>query len=448
MRIRLPEKVKHILDVLTAAGHEAYIVGGCVRDSILGRRPQDWDITTSAKPPQVKALFPRTLDTGIRHGTVTVLSGRESFEVTTYRMDGAYEDGRRPVQVTFTSSLAEDLKRRDFTINAMAYHEKRGLVDDFHGLEDMEKKRIRCVGNAKERFTEDALRILRAIRFSAQLGYEIEADTRAAIEELAAGLLRISAERIREELVKLLVSDHPQYFRIVYDTGIAAFILPEWEPVMKTEQDCLRRCHTVGEHILRSLEEIPGKKDLRLAMLFHDIGKPQTRTTDSEGDTHFYGHSEVGAEMTRAILKRLKFDNRTIHMVTKLVRYHDYGDSTEQDLRSVRRALNRIGEDVFPQIFAVKKADILAQGLYQRQEKLEKLERFQEIYEGVLWRKDCVSLKSLAVSGKDLLAFGRRPGKELGETLERLLELVLDHPECNEREYLLKQALEGADRRA
>ena len=230
--INLPEKVKFIIDTITAAGFEAFAVGGCIRDSILGRNPADWDITTSAKPEQVKALFAKTFDTGIQHGTITVLLDKEGFEVTTYRIDGEYEDSRHPKEVVFTSNLIEDLKRRDFTINAMAYNETVGLVDEFGGLEDIDRGVIRCVGDPGERFSEDALRIMRAIRFSAQLGYEIEENTKQAIVELADTLQNISAERIQVELVKLLCSPHPDYLKIMYDTGVTKIVLPEFDRCM------------------------------------------------------------------------------------------------------------------------------------------------------------------------------------------------------------------------
>lgn len=250
MRIQLPEKVTKIIETLEAAGFEAYAVGGCVRDSILGRKPDDWDITTSAKPDQVKHLFQRTVDTGIKHGTVTVLLEREGFEVTTYRIDGAYEDGRHPSEVSFTASLREDLRRRDFTINAMAYNDKEGLVDLYGGLTDLEAGVIRCVGKAVERFDEDALRMLRAVRFSAQLGFWIEEETRAAIRLLAPNLQKISAERIQVELVKLVTSPHPDYLRTAYELGITAQILPEFDLCMETPQRHKHHCYDVGEHIL------------------------------------------------------------------------------------------------------------------------------------------------------------------------------------------------------
>ena len=272
IRITVPPKGKYIIETIQRAGFEAYVVGGCVRDSILGREPQDWDITTSAGPGQVKALFPRTIDTGLQHGTVTVMQQGEGFEVTTYRIDGTYEDGRHPSQVTFTSDLREDLRRRDLTINAMAYNDTEGLVDLFGGMADLEAGVVRCVGNPRERFEEDALRILRAIRFSAQLGFCIEEGTAAAIRELAPTLSRISAERIQAELVKLLVSPRPEYLRIAYDMGVTKVFLPEFDKACETPQNHPHHCCSVGEHILKSLEHVEPDKVLRLTMLLHDIG--------------------------------------------------------------------------------------------------------------------------------------------------------------------------------
>lgn len=435
--IQLPEKVKQIINTITEAGFEAYAVGGCVRDSILGREPDDWDITTSAKPEQVKALFRRTIDTGIQHGTVTVMLDKEGFEVTTYRIDGKYEDSRHPKEVTFTPNLQEDLKRRDFTINAMAYNEQTGIVDLFGGLADIEAGIIRCVGDARARFGEDALRMMRAIRFSAQLGYQMEEQTREAIKELAPSLQKISAERVQVELVKLLVSPHPDYIRAAYETGITAVVLPEWDDTMHTEQNHPHHCYNVGEHTLHSMKEVEADKVLRLSMFFHDIGKPRTVTEDEDGINHFHGHAEVSARMAEEILRRLKFDNDTIQMVCRLVKYHDYGNGVMPDKRMVRRAIHKIGEQAFPALFDIKRADLLAQSMYMRQEKLDCLAKWQELYEEIQQEQECTSLKTLAITGKDLIAQGMKPGKEMGEVLNRLLEVVLDNPEYNTREYLL-----------
>lgn len=440
IRIDVPEKARHIVAVIQAAGFEAYVVGGCVRDSVLGREPQDWDITTSAKPEQVKALFPRTIDTGLQHGTVTVMQDKEGFEVTTYRIDGEYEDSRHPKEVVFTPNLEEDLKRRDFTINAMAYNDEKGLIDIFGGMKDIEAGVIRCVGKPEERFREDALRILRAIRFSAQLGYEIDEATKDGIKELAPTLRNISAERIQAELVKMLTSPHPDYLREAYELGVTKVFFPEFDLAMETEQNHPHHMYNVGEHILHSLTEIEPDRVLRLTMLFHDIGKPAALTVDEKGITHFHGHAALSADMAKQILRRLKFDNDTIAMVSRLVRYHDYGNSVEPNIQIVRRAMNKIGEDAFPALFQVKYADMLAQSSYMRQEKLERLKKWEQLYAEVLEKRQCVSLKTLAVTGSDLIAWGMKPGKELGDTLQKLLELVLEDPSRNTREKLLEEA--------
>lgn len=436
MILEIPKNAETILHILENAGYEAYVVGGCVRDSILGRNPDDWDITTSAKPEQVKELFHRTVDTGLQHGTVTVLMEKEGYEVTTYRVDGEYEDGRHPKEVTFTASLEEDLKRRDFTINAMAYNPSGGLVDLFGGLEDIDRKIIRCVGDPLERFTEDALRIMRAVRFSAQLGFSIEEETRKALKVLAPNLKHVSAERIQVELVKLLMSPHPDYLRAAYEAGITAEFLPEFDACMETSQNTPHHCYTVGEHILHSLCHVRADRVLRITMLLHDIGKPVVRKTDENGRDHFKTHGNAGEKMAGQILRRLKFDNDTIRKVTRLVKWHD--DRPEGTLKSVRRAVNRIGEDLFPLYLEVQQADMLAQSLYRRREKQARLDSVRDAYRQIIEEKQCVSLKTLAVTGRDLIENGYRPGREIGEKLEKLLNLVLEDPEKNQKEILLE----------
>ena len=435
MKIQLPEKVKVIIQTLEAAGYEAYAVGGCVRDSVLGRIPADWDITTSALPEQVKELFHRTIDTGIEHGTVTVMMDKEGFEVTTYRIDGEYRDHRHPEQVNFTGELKEDLRRRDFTINDMAYNDRCGLVDAFGGIEDLKHGVIRCVGVAGERFEEDALRILRAVRFAAQLGFEIEKETADAARALAGNLKDISAERIQTELVKLLVSPHPEMLRTAYELGITRVVLPEFDVMMETPQHHPHHMYSVGEHTLKALEFTDPEKVLRLSVLFHDFGKPQTRTT-VDGVDHFHGHANVSAQETVRIMRRLKFDNATMDQVKRIVLYHDA--RPQPDERQIRRLLHRAGEDIFPELFQVMGADILAQSEYRKIEKLVNLERVHQVYDEILKRKDCISLKNLQVTGKDLIAAGMEPGKKIGEILNQMLEDVLETPEHNEREYLLK----------
>jgi tRNA nucleotidyltransferase (CCA-adding enzyme) len=436
MKIEIPKNAKMILDTMHSAGYEAYIVGGCVRDAILGKEPSDWDITTNALPAQVKELFRRTIDTGIEDGTVTVMAGKEGYEVTTYRIDGKYEDSRHPSEVTLTRDLLEDMKRRDFTINAMAYNEEEGLVDRFGGIEDLNNRIIRCVGEPTERFTEDALRIMRAVRFAAQLDYDIEEKTVAAIKELSPTLKKISAERIQTELVKLLTSDHPEKIRLAYELGITAVVLPEFDRCMETEQKNIHHMYNVGEHTVVALENIRNDKLLRLTMLMHDFGKPATITVDEEGVTHFKGHAALGSKMAKDILKRLKFDRDTMDRVSNLVKYHD--DRYEPRPSVIRRAINRVGEEDFPLLFDIRYADTMAQSTYMRQEKLLLIEETRKVYQDIIDQKDCVSLKSLAVNGKDLISLGIKPSKQMGDILKAMLEDVLEDPSRNTKDFLLE----------
>lgn len=435
--MRLPENVQKIITILEEAGFEGYAVGGCVRDTLLHKNPDDWDITTNASPIEVKKLFPRTIDTGIAHGTVTVLIGKETFEVTTYRIDGEYEDARHPKEVVFTSCLSEDLKRRDFTINAMAYNDKTGIVDEFGGIQDLEAKIIRCVGNPEERFTEDALRMMRAVRFSGQLGYEIEFTTGQAINKLAPTLSKISAERICTELTKLMISEHPDYLRKAYELGMTGVFLPEFDAAMETEQNNPHHCYSVGEHILHSLLFVRADKVLRFAMLFHDMGKVVTKSVDEKGVDHFYGHGKISAEMADRIMKRLRFDNDTRQKVVRLVSYHDLKIKLTPE--GVRRAVVKIGEDLFPLLLEVKRADFLSQSMFKREEKEKELQQLEEIYQTVLKNGDCVSIKMLAVTGSDLIAAGMEPGRAIGVTLQEMLNLVLKEPSLNTKEYLLSR---------
>ena len=332
--------------------------------------------------------------------------------------------------------MKRTLKRRDFTINAMAYNPSGGLVDLFGGLEDIDRKIIRCVGDPLERFTEDALRIMRAVRFSAQLGFSIEEETRKALKVLAPNLKHVSAERIQVELVKLLMSPHPDYLRTAYEAGITAEFLPEFDACMETPQNTPHHCYTVGEHILHSLCYVRADRVLRITMLLHDIGKPAVRKIDENGRDHFKTHGNAGEKMAGQILRRLKFDNDTIRKVTRLVKWHD--DRPEGTLKSVRRAVNRIGEDLFPLYLEVQQADMLAQSLYRRSEKQARLDSVRDAYRQIIEEKQCVSLKTLAVTGRDLIENGYRPGREIGEKLEKLLNLVLEDPEKNQKEILLE----------
>lgn len=456
--IEVPEKALYILDKLNQEGYEAFIVGGCVRDALLGRSPQDWDITTSALPGDLKRIFKRTIDTGIQHGTVTLMIGREGFEVTTYRIDGHYSDGRHPENVTFTADLKEDLSRRDFTINAMAYHPKVGLVDEFGGVRDLKEGLIRCVGNPLERFTEDALRILRALRFAAQLNFSVEAETKEAVRRLCKNLAKISAERIHMELDKLITSDNPGRLREAYEAGITKVILPEFDKMMETPQNNPHHCFNVGEHCIRALECLkrPYGIDEKMysclcwVMLLHDVGKPEVKFTDEEGVDHFHRHNEAGVEIAKKILKRLKFDNESARFICNMVYYHDYRFKFESShatrfesssaMKSVRKAASKIGSEDMACLFLVQKADIMAQSRWKREEKLSSLEKMEDIYWQIIKEKQCLYIKDLKVNGKDLMELGIPKGPMVGKILKELLEFVLDDEKNNEKDILLKKA--------
>ncbi len=435
MRIDIPNNVARIINILETAGFEAYAVGGCVRDTILGREPEDWDITTSAKPEEIKSLFRKTIDTGIQHGTVTVLLGGGSYEVTTYRVDGEYEDGRHPKQVEFTASLLEDLKRRDFTINAMAYNPATGLVDEFDGIGDLERGVIKCVGVAEERFSEDALRMLRAVRFSGQLGFAIEENTFEAIKKLSENLKLISAERIHSELNKLLVSPHPDYIRLAYETGITRVIMPEFDKMMITPQKNQYHNLSVGEHTIKMMSVIAPKPLLRWTALLHDVGKPDTMEVDSDGQIHFHSHAAVGSRIAYDIMKRLKFDNDTLNKVVKLVEYHEL--RFEPNATSVRRRVNKVGEDLFEYLLDVYRADSLAKTDYAIEKDKPVIAMVKDYYDEILKANQCTSLSSLEIKGRDLIAHGMKPGKEIGEALDKCLEWVIEHPEDNYKDKLL-----------
>lgn len=433
----IPSDVLWIIDMLENRGYEAYAVGGCVRDCIMGETPKDWDITTSAKPMEVKSIFRKTIDTGLQHGTVTVRKGGESYEVTTYRIDGDYSDGRHPDSVEFTSDLKEDLKRRDFTINAMAYNPKNGIIDEFGGIEDLERKVIKCVGVAHERFTEDALRILRAVRFAARFGFEIDDETLKAMEELAPNLELISKERIQAELDKLLVSSHPEMFRILYETGITKVIMPAFDEMMNTEQNTPYHDSSVGEHTLKVLVNIKNDRYLRWAALFHDMGKPLCKTTDEEGVDHFKGHAKISSDMARKELRNLKFDNDTVDVVTKVVACHsDLTGSFPNTDKALRRVVSRIGKKYFPYFLELFEADLNGKSEYGKARSIDTLNFAKEGYKRILEREDALEIKDLKITGNDLIKLGMKPGVQMGECLKHLLEVVVDEPELNTYEQL------------
>ncbi len=415
--IRVPQQAQEIIEKLNQCGFEAYVVGGCVRDSLLGREPEDWDITTSAKPFQVKEIFGRTIDTGIKHGTVTILRGKIGYEVTTFRIDGVYEDGRHPKSVEFTSDLLEDLKRRDFTINAMAYSRKTGLIDAFGGTDDLRDGRICCVGRAQERFTEDALRILRALRFSAQLGFEIETETEAAVRLLAPNLAYVSKERIQTELTKLLLSPNPDHMRMVFDCGVGTYVS---ETFAKLDPDRI----AVDP-------QLPSRKALRWAALLR----------------------HVGPETAGRILRELKMDNDTIARVRLLTEWwrRPLGNTEAE----IRRVMSRMSPEAYDDLLLLKESVLRYGRGAQRsgtQDEAREIPEWDAIPETsadiarikaqtaeIRGRGDCVSLKMLAVTGQDLIALGMRPGREIGTALEAMLAEVIKRPERNTREYLLRK---------
>jgi len=443
MQIDMPENAKYIIDELESHGFEAYAVGGCIRDSILKRNPKDWDITTPANPRQIKEIFKRTIDTGIQHGTVTVMLGGEGYEVTTYRIDGEYTDARHPKSVEFTRSLKEDLRRRDFTINAMAYNPKIGLIDLFNGMDDLNAKRIRCVGNPAWRFDEDALRMLRAVRFSAQLGFEIEEQTTAAIKAEAVNLQKISAERIRMELTALLVSDNPGHIKTAQELGITKVILPEYDDIVDISQNTPNHIFSVSEHTIKSMECIEPDVVLRLTMLMHDFGKPDVRNVLENGRDTFYRHPEVSVVLAKRILKRLKFDNDTTHRVLRLIKWH--GLKYSDDYVSVRRALNRVGEDIFLDFIKVQIADVMAKNPVVVPMKLTALYKKKVLFEHIIEEGQCFQVSGLKVNGNDLMNLGIEKGPVIGHILERLTEMVIDDQSLNTKDNLLELAMKVKD---
>lgn len=446
----VPKGASEVIRALETAGYEAYLVGGCVRDMLLSEidnrvEPHDWDICTSAKPDEMKMAFSghRTIDTGLKHGTITVLMPDGQYEVTTYRIDGTYSDGRHPDFVAFTNSITEDLSRRDFTINAMAAAidedgSATGIIDPFGGKDDLVRKRLRCVGEPTARFDEDALRILHAIRFASRLGLEIDRATHEAMLDRRSLLQRISVERIMDELGKILLTDLGwDYLRKYRDILIE--ILPEIRPCVDFAQHNPWHCYDVFDHILISVGKAPMDLTMRMTMLLHDIGKPAAASTDEAGIDHFYGHPEISAEMAESILSRLHCSNQLIHDVTELVRYHDV--EVSPSARTMRRLLNKLGEEQLKRLIQVKRADTAAQSEMARERKLAELDQSEELLNQILVQQQAFSLRDLAISGKDLLDQGIAPGPELGARLQRALDAVIDGTAENEREALLEIAL-------
>ena len=438
--IALPGPVAFALSALEAAGFEAFIVGGCVRDALLGRTPQDFDITTNALPQQVEAVFSgaRVIETGLKHGTVTVLLENMPLEITTYRVDGGYSDGRHPDQVAFTGSLREDLARRDFTVNAMAYNPRFGLADCFGGQADLQKRVLRCVGNPETRFTEDALRMLRLLRFAARLGFSIEPATAQAALALRERLKQVSAERIQKELTALVQAPGAGDILIEYVDVFGVF-LPELLPCRGFCQQNPHHAYDVLTHLARTVDAVPPKPVLRLAALLHDIGKPDCFTVDADGVGHFYGHANRSAVLAEAALTRLRYDNETKTQVLRLIEQHDlHLDPPDQPMeRTIRRALNRMGPERFFDLLDLMRADNAARGV-PHAERLAKFDRVEALARQLLAEQACFSLRDLAVDGNDLIAAGLPKGREIGVRLNALLDAVIDNRVENEKTALLR----------
>lgn len=436
--IEVPEPVSYIIQELEKSGHEAYMVGGCVRDSVLGRKPHDYDICTSATPDEILKVFPdeEIIPTGLQHGTVTILINKEPFEITTYRIDGDYSDNRRPDNVTFTKNLVEDLRRRDFTINAIAYNPKTGLIDPFNGMEDIKYERIRCVGSAKDRFNEDALRILRAIRFEAQLGFVGFPETMFEIDRQYERLKNISVERINSEFCKIVASDQFCVELVLYPNVFSLFI-PELKDLIGFQQNNPYHAYDVFGHTIHAIEKCESDDLIvRLAVFFHDFGKPHSYQDGEDGIRHFKGHGKVSADITDFIMKRLRFDNETRNNVVELVYYHDA--TFEVGKKYVKRWLNKIGENQFRRLLEVRKADIKGQKPDYEKSRIEKVDNIECILNEILQEQECFSLKDLAVNGNDVKkTMNLKEGKDVGYWLNEILKRVMDGEVKNNRDDLI-----------
>ncbi len=441
MTIKLPDEVKTVLNTLKKNGYDAYVVGGCVRDAVLGVEPKDWDITTSATPDKIKECFkPYHLITiGEKHGTIGVVVNKKVYEVTTYRIDGKYDDNRHPGSVMFTEDIVEDLSRRDFTVNAMAYNEERGLVDPFKGELDLKYMALRCVGDPDIRFNEDALRILRGLRFASVYNFSIEGNTSVSILRNKKLLNNISMERIASELNGILCGKNVSFILRRYKDVIAVLI-PELVATFDFAQNTPHHNKTVWRHITASVSNIEPDKLLRMVMLLHDIGKPLALRTDKKGIDHFKGHNHFGAVLAKTALQRLKYPTKFIEDVTTLIEFHDvrFSDSKKQ----IKHVLNKIGEENFRRLMKVQRADILAQSKYMREAKLKNLSLAEYSFERILKDGECYKIKDLNINGSDLIHLGINDGKTIGVILEALLDNVIDETIENDTISLKIKAFE------
>ncbi len=433
--MQIPQAVSFLLNQLTQAGYSAWAVGGCVRDALLGRTPHDWDICTSALPEEIREVFSacHLVETGLKHGTLTVVLNHVPYEITTYRLDGTYTDHRHPDSVRFISDVREDLSRRDFTINAMACDRDGQVLDLFEGRQDLEGRLIRCVGDPARRFGEDALRVLRALRFASVLDFQIEPETDRAIRQCYPTLARVASERIREELIRLLCG--PGFARILREyTEVLSFLLPDLAPCVGYAQDNPHHLYTVWEHTVRAMEGVPPEPVYRLTMLFHDTGKPRSRTTDAKGVGHYAGHPRISAEIARSALLGLHCDRALTDRVCRLTEAHDI--PLDPSRRTLLRRLNVYGEEDLRALFIIHRADRIATGTRNPQHADERFRELNTALDLLLAGQPCYRLKDLAVGGKDLLALGFR-GPRVGALLQTLLNRVIDGELPNERDALL-----------
>ena len=435
----IPNGAQNIIDTLEASGYEAYVVGGCVRDSLLGIVPHDWDICTSAVPSEIESCFEdrRIVETGLQHGTVTIIEDGVSYEVTTFRIDGKYSDSRHPDKVTYTKDIDSDLSRRDFTFNAMAYNERVGLIDPFGGAFDLIRGEISCVGNANDRFKEDALRIMRALRFASTYGFTISERTNEAIHINKKLLNNIAAERIREELCKIVMGKGVLGVLLNY-SDIIATIIPEIEPCIGFQQNNPYHQYTVYDHIAHAVSNYSGDdQSVKLALLLHDIGKPLCYTEDEKGG-HFYGHGVYCHDVAEKVMERLRFDNRTSDEVLTLVLYHDA--IIEPTTKAIKRWLNKIGPQRFCQLMDVRMADILAHTKGTQASRVDKCNMVKAVLEQVIEEEQCFSISDLAINGHNIMDLGVQEGKRVGEILKKLLDAVIAEDIENEHTALVEYA--------
>jgi len=439
--IVIPEDVQGIIDKLNESGFKAYLVGGAVRDSFLGKTPKDYDIATNAKPEQMLQVFDgfRIVETGLKHGTITLVVNERNYEVTTFRVDGNYSDNRRPDSVEFVDDITDDLSRRDFTINALAYNREEGLIDPFGGRKDLAESHILCVGNPDDRFNEDALRMLRAIRFGAELGFLIVEETQNSIAKNARLIDNISKERINAELTRVLMSDNSTFFLWqLYRLNLMKHIVPDLDKCFGVEQKNRWHHLDVGTHILGTIGDAPKDLEIRLALMLHDIGKPNCKTTDENGFDHFYQHEIESARLATSWLKEYKFENETIENVSSLVLYHDGLMSPTK--KNVKKLLNKLGTALVEKLFEIRNQDILMHSLHMRAEKLQELDLAKHLFREIVAHNEAFQIKDLAVNGDNLISLGYQQGRQIGEALNQMLDMVIESPELNKKKVLTELA--------